>query len=40
MINVCFFAVIVYIGVGFDAVGTAYGEFVDTIFPMVILGAV
>jgi len=40
MINVCFLAVMVYIGVDFGAVGTAYEVFVVAFFPVVILGAV
>jgi hypothetical protein len=40
MINVCFLSVIVYVGVGFSAVGAAYSVFVVALFPMVILGTV
>jgi hypothetical protein len=38
MINVCFLSVIVYVGVGFSAVGAAYRVFFVALFPMVILG--
>jgi len=39
MINVCFPVVIVYVGVGFGAVGAAFRVFVVALFPMVIPGA-
>ena len=39
MISVCFLVFIVYVGVGFSAVGAAYKVFVSTFFPVVVFGA-